>query len=128
MQLPSIPTDAGSITSLNNRIEVPFDIRRVYYLYDIPGGASRGGHAHYELHQYIIAASGSFDITIDDGDEKKRYSLNRPFEGLHISPGIWRELSNFSSGGICLVMASEIYLKEDYIYSYEDFLKWKKNE
>lgn len=122
---PIIHNRAGNITPVQNNIEVPFDIQRVYYLYDVPGGGTRGGHAHKDLQQVIIAASGSFDITLDDGVNKKTVSLNRPYMGLHIKPGIWRDISNFSSGAICLVLASELYTEDDYIREYEDYKIFK---
>jgi len=124
--LPKIHNRSGNITALNNSIDLPFNIQRVYYLYDIPGGELRGGHAHKELHQLIIAVSGSFDITLDDGLNKKTVSLNRPYYGLHVIPGIWRELSNFSSGAVCLVLASHKYDENDYIRNYSDFINLKK--
>ena len=123
IQFPEIQNRAGNITPIQNNIEVPFEIKRVYYLYDVPGGESRGAHAHKELEQLIIAASGSFDVTIDDGKNKKTVSLNRPNFGLHLKPGMWRELSNFSSGSICLVLASLLYDEADYIRDYNQFLK-----
>ena len=126
IHFPKIQNRAGNITPIQNNIEAPFAIKRVYYLYDVPGGESRGAHAHKELEQLIIAASGSFDVTIDDGKNKKTVSLNRPNYGLHLKPGMWRELSNFSSGSICLVLASLLYAESDYIRDYEDFKKLKK--
>lgn len=123
--LPRIQTDAGSITALNNGRDIPFDIKRVYYLYDVPGGVERGGHAHKELQQMIVAASGSFDVILDDGKMKKTVTLNRPYVGLYLVPGIWRELVNFSSGAICLVLASDVYKEEDYIRDYKEFFKSK---
>jgi hypothetical protein len=126
IHFPKIQNRAGNITPIQNNIESPFAIKRVYYLYDVPGGESRGAHAHKELEQLIIAASGSFDVTIDDGKNKKTFSLNRPYFGLHLKPGMWRELSNFSSGSICLVLASLLYAESDYIRDYEDFKKLKK--
>lgn len=126
IELPKIHNRAGNITPLQSGIDMPFDIQRVYYLYDVPGGADRGGHAHKELKQYIVAASGSFDISLDDGKVKRTFTLNRPYFALHIVPGIWRELSNFSSGAICLVLASEVYDENDYLRHYEDFLLYKK--
>jgi wxcM-like, C-terminal protein len=115
----------GNLTVVQNNIEVPFEVKRCYYLYDVPGGEERGGHAHKELHQLIVAASGSFDVILNDGNIKRTISLNRPYYGLLVVPGIWRELNNFSSGSVCLVLASEVYKKEDYIRSYNDFLEWK---
>lgn len=120
--------DKGNITVIENEKEIPFLIKRVYYLYDIPGGEDRGGHAHKELHQLIIAASGSFDITIDDGLVKRTISLNRPYQALYIVPGLWRELHNFSSGSICLVLASELYNEKDYIRDYKEFLDFKNKK
>ena len=115
----------GNITVVENGITVPFDVKRVYYLYDIPGGEARGGHAHKDLWQLIIAASGSFDVTLDDGNVKRTYSLNRANIGLLVVPGIWRELNNFSGGSICLVMASMLYDEDDYIRQYEEYIEYK---
>ncbi len=126
IDLPRVTNPAGNITALNGTEDLPFDIKRVYYLYDIPGGEERGGHAHKELQQYIIAASGSFDVVIDDGKQKRTISLNRPYRAFHIVPGIWRELNNFSSGSICLVLASEAYDEKDYYRDYESFSKEKR--
>lgn len=103
-------------------------MKRVYYLYDIPGGESRGAHAHKELKQLIIAASGSFEVTLDDGNVKRTFTLNRPYQGLLVVPGIWRELNNFSSGAVCLVMASLPYDEKDYIREYDHFINYKKYE
>ena len=119
-------SEAGNITVIENGENIPFDVKRIYYLYDIPGGKARGGHAHYELEQYVIAASGSFDVILDDGKNRKIVSLNRPNLALHIVPGLWRELDNFSSGSISLVLASHIYDEKDYIRDYEEFLEFKK--
>ena len=126
IHLPKIQNRAGNITPIQNNLDVPFEIKRVYYLYDVPGGESRGAHAHKSLEQLIIAASGSFDVTINDGKNKKTVSLNRPNYGLHLKPGMWRELSNFSSGSISLVLASLLYDESDYIRDYEDFKAFKK--
>ncbi len=125
VELPRVINKRGSITPINNSIDIPFDIKRVYYLYDIPGGSHRGGHAHWALEQFIVAASGSFDVVLNDGKEQKRISLNRPYKALHIVPGIWRELENFSGGAICLVLASHVYDEDDYIRDYDEFIKMK---
>ena len=116
----------GNITVVENRELVPFDIERVYYLYDVPGGEERGGHAHKELSQLIIAASGSFDVVLDDGVKRRTVTLNRPYQGLYFVPGIWKELVNFSSGSSCLVLASHKYIEADYIRDYAEFLKYKE--
>ncbi|MBI5538882.1 MAG: WxcM-like domain-containing protein [Bacteroidia bacterium] len=117
--------DKGNISVIENGVTVPFDVKRVYYLYDVPGGESRGGHAHKELRQLIVAASGSFNVTLDDGNVKRTFTLNRPYQGLLIVPGIWRELDDFSSGAVCLVMASMVYDADDYIRDYEQFETYK---
>lgn len=127
ISLPKIHNRAGNITALDYPITIPYDIKRVYYLYDIPGGETRGGHAHKTLHQILIAASGSFDVLLDDGVNKKIINLNRPYYGLKIVPGIWRELINFSSGAICLVLASTKYDESDYIRDYDKFIKYKND-
>lgn len=116
----------GNISVVENLITVPFNIKRVYYLYDVPGGEDRGSHAHKELKQLIIAASGSFDVTLDDGNVKRTFNLNRPYHGLLIVPGIWRDLKNFSSGAVCLVLASNIYDENDYVRNYLEFINLKK--
>ncbi|HWJ27181.1 MAG TPA: FdtA/QdtA family cupin domain-containing protein [Flavisolibacter sp.] len=126
IHFPKIQDRAGNLTAVQNGIEIPFDVKRVYYLYDIPGGEDRGAHAHKKLQQMIIAASGSFDITIDDGINKKTVHLSRPYFGLHVLPGMWRNISNFSSGAICLVLASEIYNPEDYIRTYDEYLNYRR--
>ncbi len=125
LQLPRISTPGGNITAINNGIEIPFDVQRVYYLYDVPGGESRGGHAHKILEQVIIAASGSFDLQIDDGKVKRTFTLSRPYMGVYMPAGLWRELDNFSSGAICLVLASEEYDAADYIREYSEFKNYK---
>lgn len=125
LPLNKIHNRAGNITIIEGMVNVPFDVKRVYYLYDIPGGESRGGHAHKQLMQLIIAASGSFDVLLDDGVNKKVVTLNRPNYGLLVVPGIWRELMEFSSGSICLVLASEVYTEDDYIRDYDEFLIFK---
>ena len=121
IELPKIEEPRGNLTFIESGRHVPFDIRRVYYLYDVPGGAERGGHAHKALHQFIIAMSGSFDVVLDDGDRRQRFHLNRSYYGLHICPMIWRELDNFSSGSVCLVLASEVYDEADYFRDYDEF-------
>lgn len=115
----------GNISVVENGKDVPFDVKRTYYLYDVPGGESRGGHAHKELTQLIIAASGSFTVTLDDGHVKRTFTLNRPYQGLYVAPGIWRTLDDFSSGAVCLVLASEKYDASDYIRDYNEFLEYK---
>ena len=122
LDLPKIQNRAGNITPIQGQIDVPFDIERVYYLYDVPGGETRGGHAHKNLHQLIVAASGSFDVILDDGREQRTISLNRPNFGLYVTPYIWRELENFSSGAVLLVLASMKYDEMDYIRDYQEFL------
>lgn len=116
----------GNITVVENQKTVPFDVKRTYYLYDVPGGESRGGHAHKELSQLIVAVSGSFTVTLDDGNVKRTFTLNRPYQGLYIIPGIWRTLDDFSSGAVCLVLASHNYNENDYIRNYNDFIAYKK--
>lgn len=118
--------ERGNITVVENGQTIPFDVERAYYLYDVPGGESRGGHAHRELRQLIIAASGSFNVTLDDGSVKRQFILNRPYQGLLVVPGIWRELDDFSSGSVCLVLASHRYDEEDYIRDYDEFTEYKK--
>lgn len=125
LPLSKIHNRSGNITIVESNTHVPFEIKRVYYLYDIPGGESRGGHAHRELYQLIVAASGSFDILLDDGTNKKVVTLNRPYYGLLIVPGIWRELMEFSSGSVCLVLASDVYKESDYFRDYNTFKNYK---
>ena len=126
IELPKIKNRSGNLTSIQNSIEIPFDIKRIFYLYDIPGGEDRGAHAHIECHQFLIAVSGSFDVLLDDGKSKKLITLNQPYIGLHIPPGIWASEVNFSSGSICLVLASHKYDEKDYIRDYKEFLNYKK--
>ena len=122
VQLPKTSDPRGNLTFIEGNNHIPFDIQRVYYLYDVPGGAERGGHAHKELQQLIIAMSGSFDVVLDDGKNKKRIHLNRSYEGLYVCPMIWRELDNFSSGSVCMALASNKYDESDY---YRDYLDYK---
>ena len=116
----------GNLTVVENGVTLPFDVKRVYYLYDIPGGEGRGAHAHRELEQLIVAASGSFTVTLDDGVCKRSFVLNRPYQGLYVKPGMWRDLVDFSSGAVCMVLASDVYQKEDYIRDYGEFLEFRK--
>lgn len=115
----------GNLTVVENGDTFPFNVKRVYYLYDVPGGESRGSHAHKDLSQLIVAASGSFRVTLDDGKYRRSFFLNRPYQGLYVKPGIWRDLDDFSSGAVCMVLASEIYMGEDYIRDYEEFLEFR---
>lgn len=128
IDLGKINFDEGNLTVIENNSAFPFNIQRVFYLYDIAGGESRGAHAHKECHQFLIAASGSFEVSLDDGKFKRQLLLNRPDIGLHIPPGIWASEINFSSGAICLVMASHSYNEADYIRKYDDFLKYINQE
>jgi hypothetical protein len=123
VSFPKISDPRGNLTFIEGGNHIPFDIKRVYYLYDVPGGSERGGHAHKMLHQVIIAMSGSFDVLLDDGKEKKRIHLNRSYYGLTVCPMIWRELDNFSSGSVCMVLASEYYDEADYFRDYQQFLQ-----
>jgi hypothetical protein len=123
INLPKIADPRGNLTFIEGDRHVPFAIRRVYYLYDVPGGAERGGHGHKELHQLIVAMSGSFDVLLDDGKQKQRFHLNRSYYGLYVCPMIWRELDNFSSGSVCMVLASNLYDESDYYREYPDFVK-----
>lgn len=125
VSIPKIKNRAGNISIIENNKNIPFAIKRVFYLYDIPGGEDRGAHAHKECHQFLIACSGSFDVILDDSNQKKKIQLNQPYLGLHIPPGIWASEVNFSSGAICLVLASHSYNEEDYIRRYQEFLKFK---
>lgn len=125
-EMPRIQTADGSLSFVQDFDQVPFELKRVYYLYDVPGGEDRGGHAHHQLQQYIIAASGSFEVVLRDGKNEKTVFLNRPYCALEIVPGIWRELKNFSSGSICLVLASHEYDEVDYIRNYSQFLSFKE--
>lgn len=128
VDLPKISDPRGNLTFIEGGRHVPFDIQRVYYLYDVPGGAERGGHAHKALHQLIIAMSGSFDVLLDDGKNKRRVHLSRSYNGLYVCPMIWRELDNFSSGSVCMVLASNRYEEADYYRDYAEFIsdRWGK--
>ena len=123
IEFPKIHDRKGNLTFVEGRRHVPFPIKRVYYLYDVPGGAERGGHAHKKLNEVLIAMSGSFDVILDDGTEKRRFHLNRSYQGLYIPPMVWRELDNFSSGAVCLALASELYTESDY---YRQFARFKR--
>ncbi|HET7776283.1 MAG TPA: FdtA/QdtA family cupin domain-containing protein [Azospira sp.] len=123
LELPKIHDPRGNLTFIEGGNHVPFDIQRVYYLYDVPGGADRGAHAHRNLHQFIVAMSGSFDVVLDDGQEERRFHLNRSYFGLYVCPMMWRYLDNFSSGAVCMVLASSKYDEGDYIRDYGQFIK-----
>lgn len=122
VDLPKIQDPRGNLTFIENEGHIPFEIKRVYYLYDVPGGSDRGSHAHRKLHQFIVAMSGSFDVMLDDGERTQRFHLNRPNYGLYVCPMMWRYLDNFSSGSVCLVLASELYSADDYIRDYDEFI------
>jgi dTDP-4-dehydrorhamnose 3,5-epimerase-like enzyme len=128
VNLPKIHIREGNLTALENIISIPFEIKRVYYLYDIPGGEVRGGHAHKKLEQYLIAVSGAFDVVLDDGSKRKTVRLDRPYYALHIVPGTWREIKNFSSGAVVLVLASEKFHEDDYIRDYPKFKKYRNEQ
>lgn len=123
IDLPRVNDPRGNLTFIEGARHVPFEIKRVYYLYDVPGGAERGGHAHKDLHQLIIAMSGSFDVVLNDGAQQKRFHLNRSYFGMYVAPMIWRELDNFSSGSVCMVLASNFYDEADYYRDFQTFLK-----
>jgi len=122
IELPKISDPRGNLSFIESGQHIPFDIKRVYYLYDVPGGSDRGSHAHKNLHQFIVAMSGSFDVVLDDGKDKKRYHLNRSYQGLYVCPMMWRYLDHFSSGAVCMVLASSHYDAADYIRDYSEFL------
>lgn len=124
ISIPKIEEPRGNLSVIEHDI-IPFEMKRVYYLYDVPSGAERGGHAHKNLKQFLVALSGSFDVILNDGFEKQTITLNKPFEGLLINPGIWRELNNFSSGSVCLVLASAVFDEEDYIREFGEFQQYK---
>ena len=123
ISLPKISDPRGTLSFIEGGQHIPFDIKRVYYLYDVPGGSDRGSHAHKSLHQFIVAMSGSFDVVLDDGKQKKRFHLNRSYSGLYVCPMMWRDLDNFSSGAVCMVLASTHYDPADYIRDYSQFLQ-----
>lgn len=122
IELPQVHDPRGNLTFIEGGRHLPFEIRRVYYLYDVPGGSSRAGHGHRTLQQLVIAMSGSFDIELDDGRERRKYHLNRSHYGLYVGPMIWRYIDNFSSGSVCMVLASDYYDEADYFRRYEDFI------
>lgn len=124
--LPKIIDPRGNLTVAESMKDMPFDIKRVYWVYDVPGGECRGGHAHKECKEFIIAVSGSFHVTLDDGNNKDTYLLNHPYQGLFVETGIWRTLDDFSSGAVCLVLASDLYDEGDYIRDYDEFLDYVK--
>jgi hypothetical protein len=126
IQLSKVQATSGNITSLNNSIDAPFDVKRIFYIYDIPSGEDRGEHAHKECHQLLVAITGAFEVEVFDGNQKLRFLLNQPDRGLHIPPGIWASEVNFSGGGICLVLASHEYDEADYIRDYQEYLEYKK--
>jgi dTDP-4-dehydrorhamnose 3,5-epimerase-like enzyme len=126
IELPRVTDVRGNLTFIEQKKHVPFEIKRVYYVYDVPGGESRGGHAHKTLEQFVIAANGSFDVVLDDGKERRTFHLNRPYIGLYICPMVWRELNNFSSGSVCLVLASDLFSEQDYIRDYSAFKEFVK--
>jgi len=123
INLPRINDPRGNLTFIENDRHIPFEIKRVYYLYDVPGGSLRAGHAHKTLHQFLIAMSGSFDVTVDDGEQKMKFHLNRSYYGLYIPPMTWREIDNFSSGSVCLALASDFFDETDYYRQYSEFKK-----
>ena len=124
--LPKVQATSGNITSINNDIDAPFDVKRIFYIYDIPSGEDRGAHAHKECHQLLVAITGAFEVEVFDGNQKLRFLLNQPYKGLHIPPGIWASEVNFSGGGICLVLASHDYDENDYIRDYQEYLEYRK--
>lgn len=128
IDLPKVTDPRGNLTFIEGSRHVPFEIKRVYYLYDVPGGASRAAHGHKRLEQLIIAMSGSFDVTLDDGERKKKFHLNRSYFGLYIAPMMWRDLDNFSSGSVCMVLASTEYNESDYFRNYDAFLVAARGE
>ena len=127
IELPCIKNRTGNITPITNNIELPFSVKRVFYIYDIPGGEDRGAHAHKACHQFLVAVSGSFEIELSDGKFKRTISLNRPYFGLHILPGVWAGEKSFSSGAVCLVLASHKFNEDDYIRKYKEYLIFREN-
>lgn len=125
IDIGKVENRAGNISVIESTEQLPFEIKRIFYLYDIPGGESRGAHAHMECHQFLVAASGAFEVLLDDSKTKRLVQLNRPYVGLHIPPGIWASEINFSSGSICMVFASHVYNEQDYLRQYNDFLKFR---
>ncbi len=128
IEFPIVHDPRGNLTFVESNRHIPFDIKRVYYLYDVPGGAERGGHGHKSLHQVIIAMSGSFDVILNDGSRSHRYHLNRSYYGLYVAPMMWREIDNFSSGSVCMVLASEHYDETDYFREYQEFIQAAKHK
>lgn len=127
IEFPRFLDARGNLSYAEQNNHIPFEIKRAYWIYDVPGGEARGGHAHKELNQLIIAVSGSFTVTLYDGKDKKSFFLNRPYQGLWVKPGLWRSLEDFSSGSVCLVLASEVYKADDYIRDYQEYLKFRQN-
>ena len=128
IELPRFMDPRGNLSFVEQNNHIPFEIQRTYWIYDVPGGEERGAHAHRDLSQLIIAASGSFTVTLDDGKCKRTFFLNRPYQGLYVKPGMWRDLGDFSSGAVCMVLASDVYLAEDYIRDYDEFIKYRENK
>ncbi len=126
IELPKISDPRGNLSFIEGERHIPFDIKRVYYLYDVPGGTHRGSHGHKNRHQFVVAMSGSFDVVLDDRKEKKRFHLNRSYYGLYVCPMMWRDLDNFSSGAVCMVLASSHYDESDYIRDYTQFINLAK--
>ena len=127
IDLPRVTMREGNLTAVNSGVEIPFDIQRIFYVYDVPGGEGRGAHAHRTLHQFIVSVMGAFDVTIDDGVTRRTETLNRAYYGLHVPPTIWCELAGFSSGAVCLVLASDHYDESDYIRNYDEYLAFRRD-